>query len=67
MAAIPKFANEIAAQNDANLGVGTLEHFAQEWEPAFALACRFIVCPENWHMSWGGEGFCCGSANCDAA
>jgi hypothetical protein len=51
MAAIPKFANEIAAQNDANLGIGTLEHFAQEWESAFALARRLIVCPENWHMS----------------
>jgi hypothetical protein len=51
MAAIPKFANEIAAQNDANLGFGTLEHFAPEWEPAFALlvgsACaqKIGICP----------------------
>jgi hypothetical protein len=47
MATIPKFADEIAAQNSANLGTGTLEHFVQEWESAFVLARRFIVCPEN--------------------
>jgi hypothetical protein len=49
MAAIPKFANRFGAQNDANLGTGTLEHFVQEWEPAFVLAHPFIVCSENWH------------------
>jgi hypothetical protein len=67
MAAIPKFASEITAQNDANLGTGTLEHFAREWESAFALACRLIVCPENWHMSLRGAGFRFGGAIRDAA
>src|SRR5260221_14623622 len=36
-------------QNDANFGFGTLEHFAHEWESAFALARRFIMCPEKRH------------------
>ncbi len=57
MAAIPKLANEIAAQNDASFRIARLEHFAQEWEPAFALAPRLIVCPEKRHMSLGRSRF----------
>src|SRR5262249_39439792 len=49
--------NEIAAQNDTNLGIGTLEHFPQEWESAFTLAYRLIVCPGNQHMSLRREPF----------
>src|SRR5262249_52829750 len=56
-AAIPKFANEIAAQNDANSGSRTLEHFAQAWEPAFALVRGVSVCPGNGHMSLRCERF----------
>jgi len=49
MAAMPKFANEVTPQKDANFGSGTLEHFAQEWEPAFAACPVVILCPENRH------------------
>jgi hypothetical protein len=46
MAATPKFANEIAAQNHASFRIGTLEHFAQEWEPAFAPAVGSLCAHE---------------------
>jgi hypothetical protein len=40
---------DLAPGRNANLGTGTLEHFVQEWESAFARARPFIVCPENRH------------------